>query len=438
MEGVPTVNLPSPARWIAGRKAGSQVLLDPFNVRLKLKVTDPKNKFYWCSRTKDLQCLVRVTLDRETDCITRITGEHNHDSSLVKDTIMEKYQEIVQNAVSNPTITPRTAYMDLTAAVMGEPSTSGVGVPELPNQRSMARLIQKKRKAELGMPSLPSSWEEMTVPDEYYTTQDGGDFLILDEYVPGTLKKVWGWASDSGISVLKASSDIYGDGTFEVAKSTLFSQAWILVAKSEQMNVSIPCAFFLLPDKQYNSYSLCLNKVKELGVTSPKRFHLDFEAASIKAVKNVFGAATVLECCDTHWKRCLRTHQQEVGLVPHINNQVEVQTFCRKLWALSFVPQEDIVHVYTKVLLPTMPEFEADEDGDGGDDVNNYNKALDSYLHYFEGTWVGAESKRTKVRGKPKFSFDLWVKYQAVKDDRPDLTSNRSEAWNSASNISIP
>ena len=105
---------------------------------------------------------------------------------------MEKYQEIVQNAVSNPTIAPRMAYMDLTRAVMGEPSTSGVGVPELPNQRSMARLIQKKRKAELGMPSLPSSWEEMTVPDEYNTTQDGGDFLILDEYVPGTLKKVWG------------------------------------------------------------------------------------------------------------------------------------------------------------------------------------------------------------------------------------------------------
>ena len=173
---------------------------------------------------------------------------------------MEKYQEIIQNAVSNPTIAPRTAYMDLTAAVMGEPSTSGVGVPELPNQRSMARLIQKKRKAELGMPSLPSSWEEMTVPDEYTITQDGEDFLILDEVVPGTLKKVWGWASASGVSVLKASSDIYGDGTFEVTKSTLFSQAWILVARSEQMDVSMACAFFLLPDKQYNTYSLVLNK----------------------------------------------------------------------------------------------------------------------------------------------------------------------------------
>ena len=47
-------------------------------------------------------------------------------------------------------------------------------------------------------------------------------------------------------------------------------------------------------------------------------------------------------------------------------------------------------------------------------------------------------NKRTNVRGKPKFSMDLWVKYQAVKDGRPDLTSNRSEAWNSANKISIP
>ena len=292
------------------------------------------------------------------------------------------------------------------------------------------------------MIKLPSSWEEMTVPDEYYTTQDGGDFLILDEYVPGTLKKVWGWASDTGISVLKASSDIYGDGTFEVAKPTLFEQAWILIAKCERMNVSIPCAYFLLPDKQYNPYYLCLSKLKELGVTSPARFHLDFEAASIKAVRSVFGAATSLECCDTHWKRALRSHQQEVGLVPHINNQVEVQTFCRRLWALSFVPEEDIVHMYEKVILRTMPEFEVEEDEDGaagGDDsVHNYNQALDRYLTYFEGTWVGAEHKKTKVRGKPKFTFDLWSKYKAVKEDRPDLTSNRSEAWNSASKVSIP
>ena len=166
MEGVMEVNLPSPARWIAGRKAGSQVLLDPYNVRLKLKVTDTKNKFFWCSRTKDLNCPVTVTLDKATNCITRISGEHNHDSNLMKEAVKEMYMETVKNTVENPTIAPRTAFMDLTNSVMSDPSTSGAGLSELPNMRSMARLIQKKRKSMLNMPALPVSWDEMTVPEE--------------------------------------------------------------------------------------------------------------------------------------------------------------------------------------------------------------------------------------------------------------------------------
>ena len=80
-----------------------------------------------------------------------------------------------------------------------------------------------------------------------------------------------------------------------------------------------------------------------------------------------------------------------------------------------------------------MPEVNADND-----DVNNYTQSLDQYLTYFEATWIGAVNKRTQVRGKPRFSMDLWVKYEAVKEGREDLTSNRSEAWNSANKISIP
>ena len=34
--------------------------------------------------------------------------------------------------------------------------------------------------------------------------------------------------------------------------------------------------------------------------------------------------------------------------------------------------------------------------------------------------------------------MNLWVKYDAIKAGREDLTSNNSEAWNSASKVSIP
>ena len=437
------MDLPAQAHWVPERKSGTMVLLDRHRVKLRLKSKDDKFSYYWCSRTEgENRCPVRVTLDRARDLIVSYKGTHNHDSALVKEAVMAKYKEAIDNAVANPTVAPRTLYQDLTASVMEEPSTSGVGIPELPNQRSVARQIQRKRKEELGMPPLPKSWEEMIVPDGFYTTSDGADFLVLDSIVPGSQKKVWGWASETGINILSAASDVYGDGTFEIVGQTLFVQLWVLIAKCDQMNVTIPCAYFLLPDKSYGSYLLCLQKLRELGVNSPARFHLDFEMAAIKAVKVVFGVTTSLECCDTHWKRALRSNQQKQGLVPHINNVVVVQSFMRRLWALSFIPPEDIVEVYEKDILPAMPVWEAPDeeefDAGGEESVHNYNRDLDNYLHYFEVTWVGAKCRRTGVRGPPKFGFDLWSKYNAVKEERPDLTSNRSEAWNSASKICIP
>ena len=89
----------------------------------------------------------------------------------------------------------------------------------------------------------------------------------------------------------------------------------------------------------------------------------------------------------------------------------------RRLWALSFTPEEDIVKVYEKDILPAMPVREApdEEEGDGvgEESVHNYNRAMDNYLHYFEVTWVGAKDRRTGVRGAPMFAHALWSKYLA-------------------------
>ena len=104
------MDLPAQAHWVPGRKAGTQVLLDPYRVRLRLKSQDAKFSYYWCSKTQEDRCPVRVTLDRASDLIVRFQGTHNHDSGLVKDAVMAKYQEAVANAVSNPTVAPRTVF----------------------------------------------------------------------------------------------------------------------------------------------------------------------------------------------------------------------------------------------------------------------------------------------------------------------------------------
>ena len=115
------INLPVPARWVPGHRAGSKILLDPFNVKMWLKSSDKKNKYYICTRKRDLECTVRVTVRMEDDMIVYHRGEHNHDSYILKSLVLEKRQEVVGKAVQNKTISPRTAFMDLTNKVMSDP-----------------------------------------------------------------------------------------------------------------------------------------------------------------------------------------------------------------------------------------------------------------------------------------------------------------------------
>ena len=70
----------------------------------------------------------------------------------------------------------------------------------------------------------------------------------MDEELEGSVGKVWGWCSNTGLSVLRSSKHLYGDGTFEICKYTLFHQLWVIVGRSDANKVSLPCAFFSLPE----------------------------------------------------------------------------------------------------------------------------------------------------------------------------------------------
>ena len=258
----------------------------------------------------------------------------------------------------------------------------------------MARSIQLKRKLEFGAPGkLPTTWEDYKVLENYVKTADGEPFLIMDEELEGSVGKVWGWCSNTGLSVLGFSKHLYGYGTFEICKYTLFHQLWVIVGRSDPNKVSLPCAFFLLPDKRKSTYVKILEKLLELGVKNTEVFHCDFEKGAIRAVQAVLPKCIVV-CCDTHWKRALRTNQSEIGLLVYINKDVGVQTFNRLLWALSYVPQEDVLKVYEEEVLPRMVVGEDDEEDDSPAD---YNKKMDAYLEYFETTWLGKKNRRTGI-----------------------------------------
>ena len=187
--------LPIEATWVPSMNSRSNkpVLVDPYGNRLIKKSEYGSNAFYWCGR-KDLKCPVRVTLNKVTNQIESIRHEHNHDSAKLQQFIREKTTEVIENAARNPTIAPRVAFRDLSNIVLSSPDTSP-GIGFLPKQSTLARQIQRKRKANLGVvDNLPQDWEDYNIPDLYKVTKDGQDFNILDvETEDG--KKVWGFMS---------------------------------------------------------------------------------------------------------------------------------------------------------------------------------------------------------------------------------------------------
>lgn len=426
---------PIDATWVPSKNTRSNkpVLVDPYGNRLIKKSDYGSKVFYWCGR-KDLNCPVRVTLDKEANQIVSIRHEHNHDSAKLQQFITEKTTEVIQNAARNPTIAPRVAFRDLTTAVLSSPATSP-GIGSLPKSRTLARQIQRKRKANLGVvANLPQNWEDHIIPDLYKVTKDGQDFNILDVET-GEGKKVWGFMSPTCLNIAKNSTHLWVDGTFEIVSKSLFEQLWIIVGTSEANNITIPLAYFLLPNKSGNSYQIVLQAIKDLGVQEVEVFHCDFELAAIKAIAAVYPEAKI-EGCDVHWKRALRQAQSRVGLLRYSEEDVTIQNWIRLLWSLSYVPIDDVLKVFTEYVLPNMPEIDDDEENQ--EEAADFEKALEDYIAYFEATYLGKVNLRTGMRGRPRFKYEYWNHFDIVSNDSGEITNNKSEAFNSLMKITIP
>ena len=237
-----SVAYPVDAEFVPGQR-GTQVLLGPLRNRMSKKRMDGKMAIYECGKKRLLSCPVTVTLDTETNKIVSGRGEHNHDSDLLKSWVKNEVNVVVESVYPNPVVPPRAIIQELENRVMAQPSTSA-GLACIPKAKSLARMVQRKRKAEWGtQANLPTTWEEMAIPHQYLQTSSGEDFVILDHTLePPKIGKVWMFASDFTMSILKKSDEWYMDGTFEVVKLTLFSQLYVVVCKAPRSTLRIPAS----------------------------------------------------------------------------------------------------------------------------------------------------------------------------------------------------
>ena len=97
---------------------------------------------------------------------------------------------------------------------------------------------------------------------------------------------------------MKDSTQMFGDGTFEVAEKTFFYQVFVIISTTA-IGINVPTAYFRLPCKEATVYKNALMSLKNLGVTDPPIFHCDFENNIIKSIKDVYPLVGSCAATDT-------------------------------------------------------------------------------------------------------------------------------------------
>ena len=168
------------------------------------------------------------------------------------------------------------------------------------------------RIAAKGRPADPVSLEELEIVHPFNKTKDGRNFLIDDNTDTSTRIIVWG--SDICIAHL-AESDVWMmDGTFKITPP-MFYQLYVIRAPLEDTSVS--CVYAIMTGKSYETYRQLLTIVMEKCTDIsgrdpyPSKIVIDFEAAMIKAVTDVFGYNGLVQACFFHLTKSTWRHIQK-------------------------------------------------------------------------------------------------------------------------------
>ena len=162
------------------------------------------------------------------------------------------------------------------------------------------------------------------VPQPLKVTHDQKPFLILDKVVDAVQsdKKILGFASPSGIEIMRQSREWYTDGTFKICKYSLCKQIFVIIARAA-VGITVPCAFFMLPDKEIPTYCVLYNALKDLNL-GPDINYCDYEPAQHAAVRQVYSEVDI-RGCDVHWKRSLRSNLSKHHVLDLYNSDTSFQ-----------------------------------------------------------------------------------------------------------------
>lgn len=253
------------------------------------------------------------------------------------------------------------------------------------------------------------------------TDSQKNEKLLLHDNVASS-ERILIFATNNSLSYL-ADDTWFVDGNFDLAPK-FFTQLYVIRVKKH--NFSVTAAFCLLQRKTQSIYeSLFQILIEECAhrriYLDPKTVHMDFETASINAVKNVFGAHVNVRGCFYHLAQSTFRKLQSLGFKRKYMEEEQFSKFCGMIDSLSFLPLQDVFNGMSYLKRIALEEEQ---------------KLL---LDYFDSTYVTGtykvlphhpSSNTYRLRRiPPLFPPEIWNVHESTVHDL-ERTNNDTEGWN--------
>ena len=158
------------------------------------------------------------------------------------------------------------------------------------------------------------------------------------------------FGTDAGLSVLSNAKTVFMDGTFKVVGHP-FVQLFTLRAfvGTDNRIKQVPLLSVLMSRRRAKDYKLVFKAVRKMMCVRYKTIVSDYESAPWRAVRECFPGGKHLGCY-FHWSQAVLRHLRcDEGLQNAFQSDVAVRKVCKLLFALPFLPADDIVAVFERI-----------------------------------------------------------------------------------------
>lgn len=167
----------------------------------------------------------------------------------------------------------------------------------------------------------------------------------------------------------------------------------------------MPLVYVLCCDKSTATYRRIFEEIVFLEPAfNPPTIVVDFELATIKAIKQVFPNANI-QGCNFHFKKNIIHNLGQNGLKSRYENDVVFAHEVRMLMALGFIPPGQVVQAFEY--------FERNAETLNVNAQNADENVKSFVTKYFANHYIG-KVRSGGERGKPQFDVQLWNVHQST------------------------